>query len=140
MSDNKLSNTLRMLIDRMWEHPEEFVHPNWDPVQFGAWEKEPFEDVRWGNVIRACVTSGKDILFDEEEIETIMLNYKEILRKQIDACIVKELVGGTRENEIKFQEKQMELPYVSQSTALTSTQKQRAKEIAEMFKTQKGTE
>lgn len=121
MSDSKLSNTLRMLIDRMWEHPEEFVHPDWDPVLFGAWEKEPFENVRWGNIIRACVTSGKDILFDEEEIETIMLNYKEVLRKQIDACIVKELVGGTRENEIKFQEKQMELPYVSQSTMTRKT-------------------
>jgi len=121
MSDNKLSDTLRMLIDRMWEHPEEFVHPDWDPVLFGAWEKEPFENVRWGNVIRACVTTGKDILFDEEEIKIIMLNYKKVLRKQIDACIVKELVGGTIENEIKFQKKQMELPYVSQSTMTRKT-------------------
>lgn len=121
MSDNKLSDTLRMLVDRMWEHPEEFVHPDWDPVRYGAWEKEPFEDVRWGHVIRACVTSGKDILFDEEEIETIMLNYKEVLRKQIDACIVKELVGGEREKELNFQSKQMELPYVSQSTMTRKT-------------------
>lgn len=121
MDENKLPDTLRMLVDRMWEHPEEFVNPGWDPVAYSAWEKEPFEDVRWGNLMRAFMTTGKDILFDEEEIETVMLNYKEILRKQIDACIVKELVGGEREKELNFQSRQMELPYVSQSTMTRKT-------------------
>ncbi len=118
MEDKKLPDMLRMLVDRMWEHPQEFINPDWDPIRFNAWEKEPFEDVRWGNLIRAVMTTGKEIIFDEEEIEFIKLNYKELLRKQMEECIVKELVGGTREKELDFKNKQMNLPYATFTTSL----------------------
>jgi hypothetical protein len=118
MEDKKLPDMLRMLVDRMWEHPDEFINPDWDPIQFNAWAREPFENVRWGNLIRAVMTTGKEIMFDEEEIEFIKLNYKELLRKQIEACIVKELVGGEREKEIGFANKQMNLPYTTFNTKI----------------------
>jgi len=117
MDDNKLPEMLRMLVARMQEYPQEFVHPDWDPIQFNAWEKEPFEQVRWGNLIRAFMTTGKEIMFDEEEIEFIKLNYKEVLRKQMEACIVKELVGGEREKKVDFANKQMNLPYTTTFTS-----------------------
>lgn len=121
MDEDKLPATLRMLVDRMKEHPKEFVNSDWNPISFNAWEKEPFEDVRWGNLIRAMLTSGRELMFDDEEVDYIKFHYKQLLRQQIDGCIVKELIGGEKEKEIDFKERQMDLPYMSQSTILRKT-------------------
>ena len=113
MNEDKLPETVRMLVDRMQTHPNEFVNEYWDPVAFNPWEREPFEDVRWSNVIRGMMTTGKEILFDDEEINFFKFHYKQLLRSRISECVVKELVGGEREKEIEFKEKQMELPYTT---------------------------
>ena len=69
MEDKELTDTLRMLIERMQTNPEEFINEKWDPVQTNAWDDEPFNDVRWANFIRAFYQSGKEFIFDKEEIE-----------------------------------------------------------------------
>jgi hypothetical protein len=107
-----------MLIARMDDHPHEFVNPSWDPVSRGAWESEPFENVRWGNLIRAMYVSGSQHLFTQEEIDTFQTKYKELLRKYISASVIKELVGNEFGRETDFHQRQLDLPYVSQSTAV----------------------
>lgn len=121
MNEDKLPDTLRMLVSRMQEHPEEFVHPDWNPIANDAWADEPFNEVRWGHIIRSFFISGKEYLFDKEEIDFVLFHYKELLRRQMDNCIVKELVGGERDKEVDFKNRQLELPYTSQSTILRKT-------------------
>ena len=114
-----ISEELSMLIARMDDHPHEFVNPSWDPVARGAWDPEPFESVRWGNLIHSIFISGSQHLFTEEEITTFQTKYKELLRKHISASVIKELVGNEFGRETDFNQRQLNLPYVSQSTANT---------------------
>ena len=111
-----ISEELSMLIARMDDHPHEFVNPNWDPVHKGAWDSEPFANVRWGNLIHAMYITGSQHLFTEEEITAFQAKYKELLRKHISASVIKELVGNEFGRETDFSQRQLDLPYVSQST------------------------
>lgn len=129
-----LTATLRMLVERMKSHPDEFVNPKWDPINTGAWSDEPFNDVRWTNFIQAFYQSGKEHLFEKEEIDLFTREYKNLIRNQLDMCIVKELVSGERAKEIEFREKQMDLPYASQSTATITRTTDTIKRAYEIYK------
>lgn len=116
MEPKDLSETIRMLIDRMQTHPEEFISERWDPVQTNAWDDEPFNNVRWSNFIRVFYQSGKEFIFDKEEIDFVQDNYRKALRNRVDECILKELVGGERQTELQERAKQMDLPYTTMQT------------------------
>lgn len=116
METKDLSDTIRMLVDRMQTHPEEFISPKWDPIQANAWDDEPFNNVRWSNLMRAFYQSGKEFIFDKEEIDFVQNNYRKALRNRVDECILKELVGNERQEAIDFRNKQMELPYTTMQT------------------------
>ena len=116
MGADQLSTAVTMLCDRMKIHPEEFVNAEWDPIKINAWDDEPFDEVRWGNFIRVVMTTGKELIFSDEEIEHIRDCYKKLLRKQFEECIVKELVGGEWQKSIEFQERQLNLPYIPPPT------------------------
>lgn len=116
MEPKDLSDTIRMLVDRMQTHSEEFINEKWDPIQMNAWDDEPFNNVRWSNFIRAFYQSGKEFIFDKEEIDFVQDNYRKALRNRVDECILKELVGGERQTELQERAKQMELPYTTSFT------------------------
>ena len=116
MGVDQLSTAVTMLCDRMELHPEEFINAEWDPIKINAWDDEPFDKVRWGNFIRVVMTTGKELIFSDEEIEHIRDCYKKLLRKQFEECILKELVGGEWQKNIEFQQKQLNLPYIPPPT------------------------
>lgn len=126
MEEKETADTIRMLIERMQDHPEEFVHPSWNPVQYGVWEVEPFMEVRWGSIMRAVMSTGHDVLFTAEEVALIKEHYRKLLRNQMDECIIKELVGNELVKEMDFRHRQMELPY---TTMTTNIERQREKEL-----------
>ncbi len=136
MEPKGLSDTLRMLIERMQTNPEEFINERWDPVQTNAWDDEPFNDVRWANFIRAFYQSGKEFIFDKEEIELLQAHYRKHLRARVEECILKELVGGERQTELQERAKQMDLPY---TTSFTGTKRimTRTQELAEAYEEHK---
>jgi len=112
MEETHVSETIQMLIERMETHPEEFVRETWDPVQYSAWDDEPFAGTRWGKLIKATMMSGKGVIFTEAEVEKLQAAYQKLLHSRMEACIVKELIDGNVLKEMEFRDKQMELPYV----------------------------
>lgn len=125
-----ISEEVTMLLARMDTHPDEFVNIEWNPVSHGAWHFEPFEDVRWGNVIKAVVQTGKEYLFTPEESTALSEKYQDILRKKCRETILKELINGEKEKEIDFRAKQLDLPY---TTAFTGTAIQKARQKTEIL-------
>lgn len=117
----ELSEVMRMLVKRMETNQEEFIKDEWDPVLHNAWDIEPFENTRWGNIIRASMTSGKELLFDDEELKVLLDNYRTLLKTRMEECIIRELVGSERKKQLAFDEKQMDLPYMSPSTITSPT-------------------
>jgi hypothetical protein len=67
------------------------------------------------------MTTGKELIFSDEEIEHIRDCYKKLLRKQFEECILKELVSGERQKDIEFKDKQLNLPYIPPPTKLQQT-------------------
>lgn len=116
MGADQLSTSITMLCDRMKIHPEEFINEHWNPIKANAWDDEPFSNVRWGNFIRATLTTGKELMFSDAEVEHIRECYKGVLRKRFEECIVKELVSGERQKDIQESDRQMNLPYISAPT------------------------
>ena len=118
-----ISDTVNMLLERMKTNPDEFVNKDWDPVEHGAWTFEPFEDVRWGNLLKSVFQTGKEHLFTDEELAAIKETYGEMLRARCQECIIKELISGEAEKEIAFKAKQMELdlPYTTMSAKMTAS-------------------
>lgn len=123
MDEPQLPEAIRMLVKRMDTNPEEFVNENWDPILYDAWKDEPFTDVRWSHFIRAMLSTGKELLFDEAEITVFKTKYKELVRTRLEECIVRELVGGERQKQLDFANKQMELPYATMTTGTANITK-----------------
>lgn len=136
MEPKGLSDTLRMLIERMQTHPEEFISERWDPVQTNAWDDEPFNDVRWSHFVRAFYQSGKEFIFEKEEIELLQTHYRKHLRARVEECILKELVGGERQTELLERAKQMDLPYTTSFTGAKRVMT-KAQELAEAYEKHK---
>lgn len=120
MDEPQLPEAIRMLIKRMDTNPEEFINEQWDPIVRDVWDTEPFRDVRWSNYIRAMFSTGKELIFTEEEIEIFKTKYREILRTRLEECIVRELVGGERQKELDFGERQLDLPYTTMTTNMST--------------------
>ena len=108
-----ISEQVEMLVSRMKTNPDEFINKDWDPVDHGPWSFEPFEDTRWGHLMKSTIQTGKEYLFSEEELEVLKAGFAEILRTRTQEAIVKELVSGEKEKELSFKQKQTELPYVT---------------------------
>ena len=111
-----ISDTVNMLLERMKTNPDEFVNKDWDPVEHGAWTFEPFEDVRWGNLLKSVFQTGKEHLFTDEELVVLKKAYGEMLRARCQECIIKELVNNDHQKQIEFKAKQMNLPYTTMTT------------------------
>ena len=102
-----ISKEVQMLLDRMDSHPEEFINPEWDPVQDKM--AVPFENTRWENILSPFYTHGKESLFLPEETEALTARFKSMVVLRVRECIIKELVmqGQLAEAE---NEKQRRLP------------------------------
>lgn len=119
-----ISDEVKMLLERMKTNPEEFVNVDWNPIGHSAWSFEPFEDVRWGNLLKATMQTGKEYLFTEEELEVLQNAYAEVLRVRCKECIVKELVSNDQQEKAAFRSKQMKLPYATTGTNTARTIKE----------------
>lgn len=85
-----ISKEVQMLLDRMDSHPEEFINPEWDPVQDKV--ATPFENTRWENILSPLYTHGKESLFLPEETDAITARFKSMVVLRVRECIIKELV------------------------------------------------
>ena len=124
---SNISEGVGALLARMESDPNEFINIDWDPVAQYGWDVEPFNDTRWGNLMRVVFTSGNEMLFTEEDKAAIKEAYTKLLRERMGESIVKELVAGERLKELQeraeYREKQLNLPYMP---ALTTTTAQRS--------------
>lgn len=114
-----ISEEVQLLINRMDEHPEEFVHSKWDPVTNDAWDYSPWEGCRWGLLLGLVFKSGNDIIFTPEEVAALKEKHKELIRAKAKNSIMVELVSGERQKSIEERAarmaedaKQMNLPYM----------------------------
>jgi hypothetical protein len=124
---SNISEGVGALLARMESDPNEFINIDWDPVAQYGWDVEPFNDTRWGNLMRVVFTSGNELLFTEEDKAAIKEAYTKLLRERMGESIVKELVAGERLKELQeraeYREKQLNLPYMP---ALTTNTAQRS--------------
>lgn len=115
-----ISEEVQLLIDRMSEYPEEFVHKNWNPVSNDAWDYVPWDGCRWGHLLSCIYKSGSDTLFTPEEVVVIKEKHTKLIRNKTRNCVMLELVGGERQKSLEEREakmvaaqnQQMTLPYM----------------------------
>jgi hypothetical protein len=97
-----VSEEVRMLIERVSTHPEEFLPKNIDFI------KDVFvtrQETRWGNLIKILLSDDlkdeRDVLFTKEEQRDFREMLVDLVRKRMKENIVHELVSGERDKELK---------------------------------------
>ena len=101
-----ISPAIAALIERMDEHPDEFVNGGWAPVS-GAGGY--FTRTRW-EAISVLFYHDESPLFNTEEVKEYRDKIGKLLRTRIDESIIAEIVGNAFENELEFRNKQLSLP------------------------------
>lgn len=88
-----ISDEVRMLLNRMKTHPEEFVDPN--PRGFRA-DSLRSSVGKWDTLMASLLGNKPDLefMFDPEEIEVLKASAKELVQSKVRATIVKQIVGG----------------------------------------------
>jgi hypothetical protein len=97
-----VSEEVRMLIERVSTHPEEFLPKNVDLIKNIYGNRQ---DTRWGNLVNILLSDDlkdeRDVLFTEEE----QINFREMLiglvRRRMKENILHELVSGERKKELE---------------------------------------
>lgn len=102
-----ISREVQMLLDRMDSHPNEFINPEWDPIQDRT--MAPFYSTRWQNLLEPMFILNKESFFLPEETAALAARFKSMVVLRVRECIIKELVmqGQLAEAE---NEKQRRLP------------------------------
>lgn len=99
-----ISEEVRVLIDRVSTHPEEFLPKNLDLIK-GTFITR--QETRWGNLIKILLSDDlkdeRNILFTEEEQRDFRDALTALIRSRMKENIVHELVSGEREKELKVE-------------------------------------
>jgi len=75
-----VSREARMLFDRMDSNPEEFLNPNWDPIQDRM--TTPYNNTRWENLLAPIFTSGKESLRSDEDTKCREAKFRHMIQTQ----------------------------------------------------------
>lgn len=126
----EVSPEVQMLIERMKTNPEEFydLEENWVTRGGEGMLRSRF---RWSNVVQVFFSDGE--LADgipKQDVEAFRAAYDAMRYDKFKQDIVKELVGGEYQQELKDRERQMELdlqakrsgayPYAPAATAIAN--------------------
>lgn len=107
----EVSPEVRMLIERMKTNPEEFydIEENWVTRGGEGMLRSRF---RWSNVVQVFFSFSDGGLADgipKQDVEAFRAAYDAMRYDKFKQDIVKELVGGEYQQELKDRERQMEL-------------------------------
>lgn len=115
-----ISDEVRMLINRMRSHPEEFTRGR---INFGGQynmrEEHRIREIsRWDSLMNSIVNNKPDleILFTAEEIKALRDTASKVLRPIALGSIVKQIVGGDEEDDYP-REVQTEMSFEADSSA-----------------------
>jgi len=99
-----VSEEVRVLIDRVSTHPEEFLPENLDLIKGLVISRQ---ETRWSNLIKILLSDDlkdeRDILFTKEEQRDFREVLTALMRTRMKENIVHELVSGEREKELKVE-------------------------------------
>jgi len=102
--------TITMLLQRMEQHPEEFVNIEWDPV--AASGHNLFHPTRWERISDLMSETDPFSIghpFTEEERTVYNACIKGLVRDRVVESITKELLTGDRLKEMEYKNKQLNL-------------------------------
>lgn len=114
----EVSPEVQMLIERMKTNPEEFydLEENWVTRNTEGMLRSRF---RWSNVVQVFFSDGE--LADgipKQDVEAFRAAYDAMRYDKFKQDIVKELVGGEYQQELKDRERQMELDLQAKRSAV----------------------
>ena len=113
-----ISEEVQVLLTRMETNPEEFVRSEWNPILNAPWNHEPFYGTRWGQLMSSILMTGSNFLFTEDEVVALRDKYSKLLQDKVKENILKELLTNESLERVEFEQKQLQLPYMSESTVL----------------------
>jgi hypothetical protein len=97
-----VSEEVRMLIERIGTHPEEFLPENMDLIK-GIYVTR--QETRWGNLIKILLSDDlkdeRDVLFTKEEQKDFREMLIGLVRRRMKENILHELVSGERKKELE---------------------------------------
>jgi hypothetical protein len=97
-----VSEEVRMLIERVGTHPEEFLPKNVNLIKNIYGNRQ---DTRWGNLVNILLSDDlkdeRDVLFTREEQRDFREMLIGLVRRRMKENILHELVSGERKKELE---------------------------------------
>jgi hypothetical protein len=105
-----ISDEVRMLLNRMRSHPDEFINP--EPRGFRT-DTLRSNAGKWDTLMTSLIGNKPDLefMFEPEEIEALRACAKELIQPKIRATIVKQIVGGEDKAQAELDLKEYQHPY-----------------------------
>ncbi len=102
-----VSDTMRMLLERMDKFPNEFVNPGRTIANYAI--DDLYADTRWDSISavimgsRFSAQNSIHSIFTAEEVNAYRDKMGKLIRKQVDECICSELLNPLRNNDSGMQ-------------------------------------
>jgi hypothetical protein len=97
-----ISEEVRVLIERVSTHPEEFLSENMNLIK-GVFVTR--REARWSNLVKILLSNElrdeRDVLFTKEEQKNFKEALVNLVRRKMKEDILHELVSGERKKELE---------------------------------------